>query len=145
MAVKAQPDIEKAEDMARRAHRGQNYGGKPYITHVEAVVNAAKKLDAVRDVIIVAWLHDVIEDSASTNLDEIAKEFSPVVANAVEAITKREDESYKEYLIRAAQNPIAAKVKLCDIEANLAASRRLVAKYEDALIKFRANVANKGR
>ena len=52
--------LEKAEAIAREAHKGQSrLGGEPYISHPEAVVKNVGDDDALQGI---AWLHDVVED-----------------------------------------------------------------------------------
>ena len=132
MALDARSQIATAKQMAERAHAGQNYGSRPYLWHVEQVVLGVMKITKDADAVVVAWLHDVVEDSSLFTIEELAGEFSPKIAKAVDAITKRTRESYPIYLARVRQNPIATTVKGCDVQVNLAASRRLVKKYERA-------------
>ena len=55
---------------------------------------------------IVAVLHDVIEKSPQWPLNRLASEgFKPKVIKAVEAMTRRSDESYEDFVLRAAANP----------------------------------------
>ncbi len=71
---------------------------------------------------IVALLHDVVEDTRVT-LEDIAYIFDRQIVEAVDAITKRDGEEYKEYLNRIKNNEIATVVKLADIKDNLDRSR----------------------
>ncbi|MDD3310267.1 MAG: GTP pyrophosphokinase, partial [Dysgonamonadaceae bacterium] len=41
------------------------------------------------------------------------------IVDGVDGITKREDEKYKDYLIRVENNPIAVRVKLNDLTDNM--------------------------
>ncbi len=70
------------------------------------------------DEIIVALLHDVVEDTDTTIDDLIEAGFNDNVLNALVAITKRDDESYDEYLEQVRKNPVATKVKLADLKHN---------------------------
>ena len=67
---------------------------------------------------VVAFLHDIVEDTDCA-LNQVFHEFGYQIATAVEAITKKEFESYDDYLKRVAENNIAKFVKLCDIHHNL--------------------------
>ena len=69
--------------------------------------------------IIVALLHDVIEDTDIT-LEHLKKEgFNDDVLTALDAMTKREGESYDQFIERVKDNPIALKVKMADLRDNM--------------------------
>jgi (p)ppGpp synthase/HD superfamily hydrolase len=71
------------------------------------------------DARIVAVLHDSVEDSGLT-LGDLNKEgFSEEVVAAVDALTRREGESYEEFITRLRPNPLARRVKLADLEHNM--------------------------
>jgi hypothetical protein len=68
--------------------------------------------------VIVAWLHAVVEDTAFT-LEDVEKEFGSKVAAAVDAITRRPDETHSDdYYARVRANPIALTVKAADVADN---------------------------
>lgn len=67
---------------------------------------------------IVAVLHDVIEDSNITYKDLLLS-FGREVADAVDALSRRNGETYDDFIRRCYRCPIARKVKLADIEDNL--------------------------
>ena len=78
---------------------------------------------------IVAILHDVVEDSDWT-FERLAGEgFSADVIAALEGVTRREGERYDAFIERAAGNPVAAAVKLADLEDNMKMTR--LARLED--------------
>ena len=67
---------------------------------------------------VVAWLHDVVEDSDVT-LADIERDFGASVATAVDSLTRREGESYHdEYLARVLESPLAVLVKWADLADN---------------------------
>lgn len=108
--------LEQAITIAVTAHRGQaDKAGQPYILHPLRVM---MRLDdeAAR---IVAVLHDVVEDTGTTMDDLRQAGFSQEVLEALDHVTNRAGESYDEFVARAAQNPIARRVKLADLEDNL--------------------------
>lgn len=123
-----------AESIARRAHAGQTEEstGDPYIYHVQRVV-ALVQGDAAK---AVAWLHDVIEDTAVTVVDLVSAGIALDVIEAVMLLT-RTDETYAEYIstIQASANPLALAVKIADLHDHLRptcpAQRR--PRYERAL------------
>jgi (p)ppGpp synthase/HD superfamily hydrolase len=75
------------------------------------------------DEMIVAALHDVLEDTDWT-VERLREEgFSDAVLQALAALTIREGEEYLSYVRRAGANPIAKKVKLADLADNMDESR----------------------
>jgi (p)ppGpp synthase/HD superfamily hydrolase len=72
---------------------------------------------------IVAVLHDVVEDSDWT-LEQLRSEgFSEEVLQAVDCVTHREGESYDEFVERVRANAIACNVKIADLEDNMNVKR----------------------
>jgi (p)ppGpp synthase/HD superfamily hydrolase len=86
-----------------------------------------------------AVLHDVVEDTPVTLGDLRAEGFPETVVDAVEALTKRQGESYEDFILRAAANEIARTVKLADLLDNCDLSRIPSPAPEDweRLIKYR--------
>lgn len=109
---------EKALQIATAAHKGQTRWDKSvkYITHPIAVAELVRHLGV--KYVIVALLHDVVEDTSVT-LADLAKVFSQEIVDAVDAMTKREGESYLTYLLRLMENVIALAVKIADITHNM--------------------------
>lgn len=112
--------LERAIAIAAQAHSGQvDKAGVPYILHPLRVLLRQQTLDAQ----IVAALHDVVEDSPWT-LDQLRAEgFPPEIIAAVDAITRRPDEEYEAFVLRAGRNPLARPVKLADLDDNLDQTR----------------------
>ena len=81
--------IESADHFAKRCHEGQRRkSGEPYIIHPLAVAQiVAEELKLDSESIEAALLHDCIEDTAATYAD-IARLFSPTVADLVEGVSK---------------------------------------------------------
>ncbi|MGB3187522.1 MAG: HD domain-containing protein [Ornithinimicrobium sp.] len=132
--------LDLARQIATQAHREQvDKAGVPYITHPTRVAARLHGDDAAE---IVAWLHDVVEDTTVT-LDELAQDFPPFIVAAVDAISRRIDEAPNDYYRRVRANPLARAVKLADIADNSDPRRRaaldhptqerLNAKYKHAL------------
>ncbi|NBK97102.1 MAG: HD domain-containing protein [Erysipelotrichia bacterium] len=104
----------KAYELAKQAHKGQvDKAGKEYINHPCAV---AKMVDTDIEK-AVAYLHDVVEDTDIT-LEYLSTIFPVEIINAVDAITKRVNEPYEQYLSRVESNAIAKKVKIADMTHN---------------------------
>lgn len=135
--------IREAEILARHAHHGQvDKAGQPYAEHPAAVAAiTANQHPGDQAAIAVAWLHDVVEDTAVT-LQEIRDRFGDEIAAAVDAITRRPSEEPDDYYRRVAANQLALRVKRADLSHNGDPDRlaalpsstrdRLTAKYRHA-------------
>lgn len=125
-----QEQLAVATEIAVEAH-AEHYdkNRQPYLGHVLRVMSAGHTLQEK----IVGALHDVIEDSDWT-LEDLAKEgFSDEILSAVDAMTHYDDsETYDEYLLRVAENPIAVRVKLNDLSDNMDVRR--LKELDDAAI-----------
>ena len=111
--------LAQAIELATSSHRGQiDKSGKPYILHPLRVMNAVLAEGHSEDVAIAAVLHDVVEDT-DTTIDEIYKLFGGTVAETVDALTRREGESYNTYVKRVLDFRRATIVKLYDIFDNI--------------------------
>jgi (p)ppGpp synthase/HD superfamily hydrolase len=135
-------NVTKAEAIATAAHSGQfDKLGNDYIDHPRRV---AAQFDpaAQPEAVCVAWLHDVIEDTAVTADDLDGAGFSEAVISAILLLTRRDDVSDELYYARIRADPLARAVKLADINDNTASWRveqldpdvrdRLAAKYAHA-------------
>jgi (p)ppGpp synthase/HD superfamily hydrolase len=104
---------------ATQAHGDQtDKQGQPYILHPLRVMLALAKQHAPIEAQMAAVLHDTVEDTDAT-LEEITARFGPVVAEIVDAVSRRDGEVYIEFIHRAAENPLARGVKRADISDNL--------------------------
>lgn len=109
-------NLDVAISVAVKAHRGQlDKGGRPYILHP---LRLMFRFDAEEEM-IVAVLHDVVEDCDVKYEDLERLGFSSVVIEAVRCLTKREGESYEDFISRVSDNELARKVKKEDIIDNL--------------------------
>lgn len=107
-----------ASDLAKAAHCGQKYGDHDYYDyHVCGVVASLMYHSATTESLIVGFLHDVVEDS-QVDLERLSLLFGEEIAEAVDAITKREGETRCQYILRCKQNPIAREVKSHDAMFN---------------------------
>ncbi|MFZ4826379.1 MAG: GTP pyrophosphokinase [Phototrophicaceae bacterium] len=110
------PTIEDAIELALQAHRGAlQKNGQPYILHPLTLMTRFH--DEAGQ--MVAVLHDVVEDTPITLDDLVIRGYSAEVVNAVEALTRRLDESYTAFIERISKNPLATRVKLADLEHNM--------------------------
>jgi len=112
--------LDRAIELAACAHRGQvDKAGQPYILHpLRVMFRVETQYERM-----VAVLHDVVEDTGVTLAQLSAEGFPEQVVAAVEALTKRAGESRIAAAHRAAENPIARKVKLADNAENMDLSR----------------------
>lgn len=144
-----------AYHIAQAAHAGQtDKQGQPYILHVLRVAKAAQEVflratsEDLKDIVPIALMHDVIEDStiAVYNLTELG--FNRNIIDAVSVITKREDETYKKYINRVLNNRLARQVKILDIEDHLRPGNMLFfesrsnmfRRYTNALRVLKSNI-----
>ena len=112
--------IDIALAIAKKAHAGQvDKAGVDYIQHPLYVASQVKTEQEKT----VALLHDVIEDSDVTVDDLLASGLSNEVVTAVQILTKKEGQSYQEYLEKVKSNNLARVVKLADLKHNSDLSR----------------------
>lgn len=144
------PDLERALQIAVQAHAGQkDKNGAAYIFHPIRVMMRCTHPSAK----IVALLHDVVEDTATTFEDLEAAGFSAEVLSTLHLVTHAKEVPYDEYVGSLLEDPIAIEVKIADLEDNsdirrlrelddksverlrryLAAHRRLTAKRDERL------------
>lgn len=109
-------DLGAAILLAAKAHHGRTRrNGLPYILHPFRVMLRMK----TEEEMIVAVLHDVVEDTSVT-LDELcAAGFSQPVTEAVRLLTKQHGGDYDKYLVAVSGNSLARRVKIADLEDNL--------------------------
>lgn len=101
--------------------------GEPLMYHAFRVSSYGKDGDER----LVGMLHDTVEDGwrqivRANHLDEdvdaviewLRTYYADYVVNAVDAITRREGESYKDFIRRVGKNDLATRVKLNDLKDN---------------------------
>lgn len=108
--------LERAIALAAQAHAGQiDKAGAPYILHPLRVMLRLDTPEGMQ----AAVLHDVLEDTSVT-VDALRDAgFSESVIEAVEALTRRPDETYAAFIDRVKAHPVARRIKLADLEDNL--------------------------
>ncbi len=126
----------RAERLAKTAHKRQkDKAQKPYIKHVRRVAQEAEKKVSpeLRDhAVVVAFLHDVVEDT-SLKVRDIRAFFGRVVAEDVKTLTRRKDEKeYDDYINRVARGSETARtVKVADLEDHLLDTSHIEARHVD--------------
>ncbi len=113
-------DIENAIKLAAQDHGGQvDKAGRPAILHPIRVMIALEQAGASDEAVVAGVLHDLVEDT-NWDVEGLEDIFGPEVAEIVDAVTRREDETYVEFIDRAASHPEGRLVKLMDVRDNLA-------------------------
>lgn len=113
-------NLEQAILVATKAHAGQvDKGGQPYILHP---LRLMLKFDSEIEM-IVAVMHDVVEDSDFTQYDLKKIGFSKCIVEAIDCLSKRNGEDYDNFLLRISKNALAKKIKVEDIKDNLDMTR----------------------
>lgn len=94
-------------------------GGVPYIMHCLHVMNIiGKKSDKDQELMCIAVMHDLVEDTEWTIADLTSAGFSSRVCAGVSDMTHDPYETYEEYIKVISLNPDARKVKLVDLKHN---------------------------
>jgi (p)ppGpp synthase/HD superfamily hydrolase len=108
--------LDRAVQIAAAAHYGQvDRYGAPYILHPIRTMMAVNGENAK----IAAILHDVVEDS-DWEITGLKKEgFSDPILAAVDALTRRDSETYGAYIERLLPNELARTVKIADLQDNM--------------------------
>ena len=80
--------ITKAKQFASHAHRNHFRSDKktPYIFHLEEVAKLVEESGGTQQEIAAAWLHDTVEDTATT-IEDIRSEFGDEIGNIVQGLT----------------------------------------------------------
>lgn len=129
----------KAMKLSFEAHKDQvDKGGIPYIYHP---FHLAEQMNT-EETVIVALLHDVVEDTAYSLQDIASMGFPQSVTDALKLLTHEKSMPYMDYIAGIRENPIAAAVKLADLRHNSDITRlavvddkavRRIQKYKDAM------------
>ena len=116
-----QTQLQKAIQLAKHYHDGQfDKAGKPYFYHPHTVASLVDDIDAK----IVAYMHDLIEDTPVTKDFLLEQGFDANIVDAVVCLTKSDDNiDYLDYVRDIAKNPLAKKVKIADLTTNSDLSR----------------------
>ena len=114
------PLTKKALKLCFEVHKNQtDKSGMPYVFHPFHLAEQMKDEYTV----CTALLHDVVEDSHVTPEDLRNYGFPDEVVNAVALMTHDENVTYFDYVRKIKTNPIAAAVKLADLEHNMDLTR----------------------
>ena len=112
--------VKKALQIAFDAHKDQvDKAGLPYIYHPFYLATQMETEDSI----IVALLHDVVEDSHYTFEEIESYAFSASIMTALRFLTHEDSEDYIAYIHRVKENELARIVKLADLKHNSDESR----------------------
>jgi (p)ppGpp synthase/HD superfamily hydrolase len=126
---KGMPTLEDTIIFVTEAHRGQvDRGGQPYALHPIRMMTQFED-EAARTV---ALLHDVVEDTPTTLDDLRARGYNEAIIEAVDALTRRENETYEQFILRIKPIPLARRVKLADLRDNMDIRRTRAITEKDA-------------
>ena len=129
--------VQQAEQRAIADFAEDLYGNEPYVNHLRRVSDQMPN-DKLKTA---AFLHDSVEDGKMT-LDEVRSQFGDDVAGLVDIVSRKDDETYSQFIDRIAQNPEASQIKLADLRENIRNVEdfkpSLRSRYEKAIAKLEA-------
>ena len=109
--------LQLANSLSQHFHSGQKYGEYDYFEyHLRGVVDLLSEVSILPvkgDMISVALLHDILEDTSCT-YETIDSIFGFAVADAVSILTKTDGEPIEQYLFGVFSNPTARVVKFAE-------------------------------
>ncbi|EFV14723.2 HD domain-containing protein [Segniliparus rugosus] len=130
--------VAAAERIARAAHADQtDKADEPYTEHLSRV--AARLETEGPEAVAAGWLHDTIEDTATTSADLLGAGVPESVVRVVELLT-RTGKPDDEYYAAIKDDPSALAVKLADLADNTDPARLAVLPVEQQT-KLRAKYA----
>lgn len=117
-------EVQDAIHIAAGAHKEQtDLSGNPYILHPLRVMLSIEQSgypdDMIDDLMVVAVLHDLLEDTEWSEFDLESVGVTPKQSEAIVALTRRSGETYADFILRCVQNRLARIVKIHDINDNL--------------------------
>ena len=108
-------NTKKALKLCFEAHKNQlDKSGMPYVFHP---FHLAEQMET-EETVIVALLHDLVEDTDYSIEDLINMGFSKNVIDAVALMTHADGVDYMDYVRLIAESPIAKAVKMADLKHN---------------------------
>ncbi len=120
----------KARALAKEFHKFQkDKAGRDYFEyHVQPIAlkvwdhceTLKKESHVTAEIVTVAYLHDILEDTELNRFDLIQEGFPASIIEAVDAITRKHKESYlQDYIPRVKKNEYSKIVKTFDLLSNL--------------------------
>lgn len=136
--------IRRAHGFAEKVHGDQKrHSGEPYMMHPRAVAKILTELRLDLPSILTALLHDTVEDTHAT-LEDVEREFGPVVASLVDGVTKlskitfktseeKQAENFRKMVIAMAKDIRVILVKLADRTHNMRTLEHLLPYKQKAI------------
>ena len=113
-------DTKKAINLMFEKHKEQTDKSQiPYVFHPWHV--AEEFTDETK--VIVALLHDVLEDTDTTESDLEKIGFSKTIIESLKLLNHNKNEEYFDYIKKIATNNIARSVKIADLKHNMDLTR----------------------
>ena len=110
-------DLSTAIKITSEAFEGKfDKGGVPYIMHCLHVMNAVKHLGY--KTMMIAVMHDLIEDTEYTLSDLVTIGFHEHVVNGVYMMTHEPNESYDRYIEHIGDVSMVIPIKMADLRHN---------------------------
>ena len=138
--IRDDSDLEAVRDWAYKLHKNDKYGDHPYTYHLEGVAEKVIELapillehasgdyyDNLEKALICAFLHDAVEDGHASFqdvlhvLDRHMVSESAMIVNAIQFLTRHDDETYPQYILNRICNKgchITKLVKVADLRFN---------------------------
>lgn len=108
--------LDKAILVAAISHAGQeDKGGSSYIRHPLRVMEGLDSEDGM----VSGVCHDVVEDTDITLDDLTSLGFTKVQTKTIDALSKRDGETYEQSIDRVVKDLTARKIKTRDIRDNM--------------------------
>lgn len=117
--------LRRAYEFSEKAHAGQiRRSGEPYISHPLGVAAILADLKLDLPTVMTGLLHDTVEDTPVT-LEEIERQFGPIVARLVDGVTKisrmkfrntheKQGENIRKMIVAMGKDVRVVLVKLAD-------------------------------
>lgn len=133
--------FEKSYSFACDVHKDQlRDEGKPYITHVDGILDIFK--NELKDFDYYIWtivaLHDVLEDSLHTKND-LSNLFDEYISIVVDVLSKQKGQTISDYLYRMENhefNSVIIRIKLADRLHNVRSLKNIVKTKPKKVIKY---------
>lgn len=111
-------NLEIANLIAEEAFKDKvDKAGKPYIEHLIRVSQRSREYNY--NMRIIGLLHDLFEDCPKWKPEHLKPFFSHYIIDAIVALTRKQGESYEQFINRVSENTFATQVKLYDLEDNM--------------------------
>lgn len=112
-------EVLQAYQLAVQLHADQlDQAGQPYIHHLTRVFLRVQAAGGDRHQQIASLLHDAIEDGHASLLELERLGVAPDAVELVDILSRRDAETYMEYLARVKNSARAVLVKLADLADN---------------------------